>query len=121
MKSVIIVLALLLLIINASGQKNFQPGMIKKNDGSIVNGWIDYREWERNPKKIKFNEMKDAPSVEYTTNDLLSFEISGKETYEKAIVSRDMRPVEVDELTTTENNIDITDTVFLREEGTFLH
>ena len=115
MKSGFIFFVSWMLIINAWGQKNFQAGMIKKNDGSIVNGWIDYRQWERNPKKIKFSEAKDGTAVEYTTNDLLSFEISGKETYEKAIVTKDMRPVDVDKLVTTENNIDVTDTVFLRE------
>ena len=36
------------------GQRNFQPGYIVLNNNDTVAGFIDYREWHKNPEKPFF-------------------------------------------------------------------
>lgn len=68
----------------ASAQKNFQPGYIIKNDGQRVEGFINYREWNHNPRQIGFTTDKNANDEQnFTVKDIRYFEITGKESYER--------------------------------------
>jgi hypothetical protein len=105
---------LCILFLQCFAQQNFQPGSIQKVSGETVQGWIDYRAWLRNPKSIRFKENEDGVATTLTVFDLSSFAITGKDSYKKAIVSKDMRPVEEANITVNTQDTTAIDTVFLR-------
>ncbi|MFT3846260.1 MAG: hypothetical protein QM725_14490 [Lacibacter sp.] len=97
-------------------QINYKSGSITLSNGTVLNGFIDYREWLKNPKTIHFSKTENSSAEKYSVSDLLSFKVTGGETYVKAIVQKDMRPVDLSTL--SEGNklliTSETDTVFLR-------
>ena len=104
-----------LFFINAFTQANYQPGFIIKNNGETIHGWIDYRQWSNNPKKILFKQNMGEKEVPYTVDDLSLFSITNKDTYTRAIVTKDIRPVDIKYLTDDTQGSVVSDTVFLRE------
>jgi len=114
MKLTVLILMLQVCFIQAFSQTNYQPGLIHKTNGEVINGWIDYREWNRNPEEIRFKATMTEVAASYTNYDISLFEITGKETFIKAIVSKDMRPVALENLTTDHSDSLVMDTVFLR-------
>jgi len=73
-------LFLILLLCNvqfAFGQENYTPGYIVKSNKDTLKGFIDYRNWGVNPKKISFKENQSAESSSYTPIDIAGFGISG--------------------------------------------
>ncbi len=96
-----------------SAQSNFKKGFVIAN-GDTLHGLIDYRQWEKNPREIKFKNDQAANAVKYTTGDISYFEIYGSDKYEKAMVNKDMRTVNIRDLTEFTEDIFVDDTVFLR-------
>jgi hypothetical protein len=84
------------------------------NNGDTIKGWIDYRQWEYNPKTIRFkSDLTMDGSRTYSIDDLLQFEVTGSDKYIKAIVSKDMRPVDINYLENARDTTEM-DTAFLR-------
>ncbi len=96
-------------------QSNFLPGSITKSTGEVVNGFIDYRAWARNPSKISFKKNAEETSTSYSVDDLLGFEVTGKEKYIRALIKKDMMPVQNQDLAIMPDNIFETETAFIRE------
>lgn len=92
-------------------QKNYLPGFVVHKNGDTVHGMIDYRNWERNPRKITF---KTDAEVSYTVNELRYFSIPGNDSYVRAVVQKDMLPVHLSLLENEGYAHTIKDTVFLR-------
>ena len=44
----------------ARAQRNFQPGYVILNDGTRADGFINYKEWNHNPRQIGFTTDKNA-------------------------------------------------------------
>lgn len=83
-----------------SAQNMYKPGLIVKNSGDTLKGWVGYDHWQHNPSKIRFKtDQSAASSAWYTVNDLDYFGITGLDAYKKAIVSKDMRSVEMSGIT----------------------
>lgn len=67
-----------------SAQKSFKAGHIVTNDNKVVDGFINYREWIRNSAKIEFSVSGSEKDLQVLgVDDLLSFEITGEEHFEK--------------------------------------
>jgi len=66
-------------------QVNYQPGYVIHLQGDTLKGYIDYRNWEKNPRKIAFSRLTDSPRQEFGPLDIRSFSVSG-DLYEGAIV-----------------------------------
>lgn len=79
-------------------QSNFLPGTITKSTGEIENGFVDYKEWAKNPSRISFKKGTDAIASSYSVDDLLGFEVMGKEKYIRASIKKDMMPVKINDL-----------------------
>ena len=108
------IFGLLLLFYTANAQKNYKQGLVVLSNGDTVRGWIDYRNWKINPRVINFK--KDSLSDDqkkYTINDLLSFQVTGLDAYRRAVVKKDMLPVDVASIGSLRDS-SLTDTVFLR-------
>jgi outer membrane protein W len=76
---------LLLSIIPAAvfSQTNFQKGYIIKTTGDTVSGYIDNREWNRNPDVINFKPTQTAKEATYyKPENIKAFVISGVNEYQ---------------------------------------
>ncbi len=117
MKKLLFVTLQLIFSISGFCQSNFKPATITLSNGSLINGLIDDREWIKNPRIVRFMKDENSPSEKFTTKDLISFQIKDGDFYIKAIVQKDMRPVEVSKINNdllTTDSVE-TDTVFLRK------
>lgn len=77
-------LLVLLTTINFFGQTNFIKGTITTNEGTVVEGFIDYQEWRTNPKEIKF-KSNDAIII-YSPMDISRFNVSNEIYFAKKVV-----------------------------------
>lgn len=115
MKQLFVIFCTLFCLSTVSAQKNYLPGNIKKNSGETVEGFIDYKGWDINPKQIKFRTSAESPVVVYTISDLISFEVTGKDKFVRADITEDMKPVNVSDLNNIPEKPSVNTTVFLRE------
>ena len=103
------------LVLNA--QSHFQPGKIVTNAGDTLSGQIDYRNWAANPRTIRFRPGPDAKITSYGVADLLYFEVTGLDRYERGMVEKDMRSLAMVGYSTptdTVSQASVRDTAFLR-------
>lgn len=73
-------------------QSNYHEGIVIKNSGDTLRGYIDYREWEQCPTTINFKLRKDDREVQHFDPHVIKeFEINGMETYVtyRGIISMD--------------------------------
>src|ERR1700744_1323148 len=90
-----IVLALLILPFSSYAQSNYKPGYVVTLKGDTLHGFIDYHEWDRNPKNISFKKDKDAGTVEkFSASNTAAFSITGMEYYDRSVVSVSQDPVD---------------------------
>jgi len=73
----LLLLVLLGLGLNTQAQSHFLKGSVTRSDGSVGNGWIDYREWELNPEHIRFRAQEGAAALTYGADDISAFEVDG--------------------------------------------
>lgn len=79
-------LFLFVLSINYSfSQKNFEEAYLLDNSGDTIRGYIDYRNWNNNPKTIRFKDNLEADSRKITPTEIQGFGVSN-EMYISAIV-----------------------------------
>ncbi|HEX5152360.1 MAG TPA: hypothetical protein VFW07_12990 [Parafilimonas sp.] len=71
-------------------QKNLTPGYIVDNKNDTTNGFIDYREWYKNPESILFTSSKEKGLQKFLITDVSNFSISGKEQYKRYSVNISM-------------------------------
>jgi hypothetical protein len=110
-----LLLAAFVISTSSFAQTSYREGYIVNNTGDTSKGWIDYRQWERNPNAIMFKrDLTGAQSQRFTVADLTSFEITGSDRYCRAIVNKDVRPVDLQLIAETDKDTTVVDTVFLR-------
>ncbi|NNV57976.1 hypothetical protein [Limnovirga soli] len=107
-------LLVLCLFANTSfAQKNMQPGLIVLNSADTLKGFIDYREWYKNPLSIQFATAKNVQTKKYTAADISYFEVMGKEAFASHTVSISTGTTNLSALTAKDTN-SIVNTVFLK-------
>ncbi len=95
-------------------QSNYKKGYVVNLKGDTLRGYIDYKEWEHNPRNIHFKDALNNKPRQLGTNDINYFEISGLEYYERYSLKISTDAVD---LANAPNGIDTssrTDTVFLK-------
>lgn len=110
----IALICLLGLCLQATAQKNYQSGQVVLTNGDTLKGWIDYRNWHVNPTSIRFKQDSLTDNTrQFTITDISFFQVAG-DKYLKAIITKDMLPVDIGHLEPdTAENLQ-TDTAFLR-------
>jgi len=99
---------------NAWSQKDFRPASLYGLKGDTITGWIDYRNWERNPHEVRFCETSSLQDVQILSPmDILGFSVQ-KEKYISAIVQAEVSPIQLNHLQGFPDFSFKTDTVFLR-------
>ncbi|MFI5162807.1 MAG: hypothetical protein ACHQHN_16115 [Sphingobacteriales bacterium] len=98
-----------------SAQSNFKPGYVVDSKGDTLRGFINYKEWDRNPSDITFKKnATDKALLKFGIHNASAFVINGFEYYERHIVSVSQDFTYFDKLTTTLDTTTKVDTVFLR-------
>ncbi|BDD08905.1 hypothetical protein FUAX_13370 [Fulvitalea axinellae] len=73
------------------GQSNFKPGYIKTAKGDSIIGFVNYQDWDRTPRLIKFKRTVDAEANSYGPGSLLAFGLVSPEIkYEACDVKMDL-------------------------------
>ena len=78
-------------------QENYIPGYVIKNNADTIFGFVDYRNWEINPDRIKFKTNIENNPVSYTPMDINEFKVRD-EIYVSGIVNAEVTPTQTDKL-----------------------
>jgi hypothetical protein len=57
-------------------QANYQPGVIVNQKGDTLRGFIDFREWDKEPKEINFKPDTAAQPIKYSARQIRYFNVS---------------------------------------------
>src|SRR5215217_9568220 len=98
MKKTILSVLLVISITIVYAQKNFLPGWVALNKTDTLKGLVDYRNWEKNPRAIDFKLGLDGKTETYAILQLEAFGIDGYDQYIRAVVVKDMLPVNINNL-----------------------
>jgi len=71
------------------GQKNYLPGFIITLTGDTIRGTLDYRNWERNPKKIGFKANGSTETIDYSPATIIGFGVAD-EIYMSAVIETEI-------------------------------
>ena len=98
----------------ASGQNDYQGGLVVLNNNDSIRGFILQQLWTKNPTNIYFKKSKEqvSPTV-YSINEVQSFETL-RGSYKRYEVSITTYPTDLSQITTTTSDSERTDTVFLK-------
>jgi hypothetical protein len=98
----------------SSAQNNYKPGYVVTLNGDTVKGYINYREWDKNPKNISFKKDLTATAEEFTPENTGAFGITGFEYFKSCTVPISQAQVETGNLKVGVDSSYITANVFLR-------
>lgn len=94
----LIVILFFVQFVSVYAQKSFEPGYVIDTRKDTLRGFIDYKNWSKNPEKILFKALEENPPVTYGLSEIDGFYVHG-ETYVKAEVERDAGPARDEDLT----------------------
>jgi hypothetical protein len=92
MKQLFIILFLSVFIpLLSIAQSNYKPGYVVTTKGDTLKGFIDYREWDINPRSINFKSNGSSDAKSLTPADITFFNVNTFESYQKysGKISRD--------------------------------
>jgi hypothetical protein len=98
--------------ISLYAQKNYVPGYVVTFSGDTIHGYIDYRNWAKNPRTIKFKNSTQGVGEELGTNQVSRFFVNG-EYYQRAVVRINERNFNMDDLNSQVEPKFWNDTTFL--------
>lgn len=97
MKKIILLLTGILTFQLAFSQENYIPGYVIKNNNDTLFGFVDYRNWGKNPNKIYFKTQIENNPILYGPTDIIEFKVEG-EIYVSGIVNTEVSPIETKKL-----------------------
>ena len=109
----ILVILGILTFYSAYSQKNILSGFVVTLDKDTLHGFIDYRNWEKNPEKIYFRDKIDGEKIIYKPLEISSFSVLD-EIYVSAIVQREVSPIKTNDLQAGQEVKLVIDTAFLQ-------
>ncbi len=96
-------------------QSNYQPGYVVNLHGDTIHGYIDYGQWDYNPKKIKFKkELNNTDAELFTVDNATAFAIDKYEYFERYKVKISQNQIRPESIKIGLDTSKITGTVFLR-------
>jgi len=103
-----------LLPLFSSAQTNYKPGYVVTNKGDTLKGFIDYREWDKNPVEITFKNNLNSQAEIFTTTNAIEFGLSGLEYFKQFNVHISQDQVELSNVKQGIDTSYLTGSVFLR-------
>jgi len=110
-------LILLLLPVSflTSAQSNYKAATVITTNNTSLNGFINYREWHRNPDKIQFKTDLNNDAVQnFTPDSIAGFSVTGYESYVSYTVNVSTGEVLFQSLKDKLDTATVTKTVFLK-------
>ena len=102
------------LFLNA--QFNYKEGNVITNNGNTIKGFINYKEWYKNPDRILFKAAPDnADARVFAADSIAGFNIPGYESYARFIVQVSMDEIMFGSLKEVMDTSTETKAVFLKE------
>lgn len=95
------------------GQKNYLSGYIINLKEDTIKGFIDYRNWEKNPHTISFRKEAGGEKVIYSPLDITMFGVKD-EIYVGAVVKAETSPIKINSLKPSSKLRTKLDTTFLQ-------
>jgi len=78
------------------GQSNFKQGYFIDNSSDTIKGYMDYREWDKSPKEIRFKKSLKDNTVQTLSPDYIqSFEILGLDRFISSNTKISLDPIEL--------------------------
>jgi hypothetical protein len=97
----------------SNAQSNFKPGFLIDLKGDTIKGFVDYREWGKNPESFSFKATTGA-AKQYTLQTAKGFAVDNFEYFERHVIPISQDVVDVAHLSSNSADTTIIDTVFLR-------
>lgn len=98
---------------NSFAQENYLQGHIISLKGDTIHGYIDYRNWNRNPQQIHFKKKITSEAISYSPSKINSFSVNN-ENYMGAVVKIETSPHKTSSLESDPRFKFETDTCFLQ-------
>src|SRR5258708_35898015 len=115
MKHIYIFTFLLLIPFFSIAQSKYKPGYVVTLKGDTLHGFIDYHEWDKNPKDIRFKKELNTENAEsFSVENSMAFALIGFEYYEKYKVSVSLDRIEVERLSNGVDTSTMMSNVFLK-------
>ena len=95
-------------------QSNYKPGYVIDSKNDTLKGFVDYREWLKNPREITFKQTQTAQPQKFTVANANAFAITGAEYYDKYTVNISTSTIDLARLSHSLDTAYTTDTVFLK-------
>ncbi len=112
----VIIFFLISLAIATKAQSNYKEGNVVTNSGTMIKGFINYREWHKNPEQIQFkSDLENGKVQTLTVDSIAKFTITGYESYDKYIVPISMNEISFESLKEVMDTSSITIAVFLKK------
>ncbi|RKR80196.1 hypothetical protein BDD43_0292 [Mucilaginibacter gracilis] len=105
---------LLLIPLITLAQSNYKPGYIINLNGDTVKGFVDYKDWNQNPKSINFKTGNNTQVDKQNTNNTQAFAVTGFEYYKRFTLAISMAKTNTSDLSTGMDSSSTTSAVFLR-------
>ncbi|MBX3241298.1 MAG: hypothetical protein KIT80_17445 [Chitinophagaceae bacterium] len=92
-----------------------RKALLVNNAGDTLTGWVDYKNWRKNPAGVVFyTDSLSRSATTYSVGDIQFLNVLGYDQYLRAIVTKDNRPVVLSNLLEQQEVVTSTDTVLLR-------
>jgi hypothetical protein len=113
---------LLFIPIISLAQSNYKSAYVVDLKGDTLRGYIDFKEWGRNPKSISFRSALNGNSKELGVTEISYFEIAGYVSYQSYTVSISLNTVDVQSVPAAIDSTFTTGNVFLKvlEKGRYV-
>jgi len=95
-------------------QSNYKTGYVIDSKNDTLKGFVDYREWVRNPREITFKQTQAARPQKFTVANANGFAITNAEYYDKFTVNISTSTIELAQLSHALDTAYTIDTVFLK-------
>jgi hypothetical protein len=97
----------------SNAQSNYKPGYVVNTQNDTLKGFIDYREWNKNPKEFNFKKnLNDRQSKKFTVDNAKAFDVDGVESFKKFIFNKSNSQTDINRLTGLDTTRSL-DTAFL--------
>jgi hypothetical protein len=114
MKHLFFLFSMICLFTSAMGQSTWRKGIVTTNDGTVIKGEINDREWTVNPKEIEFREAGGATKT-FTVQQIKNFSTDRPAKYESFAFEYDAEDQNVNRLSTNRTPLVLSkDTLFLK-------
>lgn len=96
-KVFVAIMSILLLQNSMKAQENYLPSLVVVSEGDTLNGYIDYKNWEKNPTFISFKKSLSGSQKIYNPKEILEFRVKD-EIYISAIVETELTSSKISEI-----------------------